>query len=75
MLLYGFGAMAARQEKLWLTDEQAREVAGAAVRAVYPAMCDNTYRDERLEGFLPSLRNYPMAGKSPQRFGVLLQYV
>jgi hypothetical protein len=60
ILLCGFGAIVAGQEKPWLTDEQAREVAGAAVRAVYPSPCYNTYRDERLEDFLPSLRRYPI---------------
>lgn len=62
LLLYGVGTIAASQEKPWLNDEQARDVAGSAVRAVYPAPCYNTYRDERPEGFLPGLRRYPIVG-------------
>ena len=62
LLSYGFQAVAIGQEKPWLTDEQARDVAGAAVRAVYPEPCYSTYRDERLEGFLPSLQKNPIVG-------------
>jgi hypothetical protein len=61
-LLFGFQDIAAGQEKPWLTDEQARDVAGAAVRVVHPEPCYSTYRDERLEGFLPSLRKNPLVG-------------
>lgn len=62
LLLNGFAAMAADQAKPWLTDEQARDEAGAVVRVVYPAPCYSTYRDERLEGFLRPLRTYPLVG-------------
>lgn len=62
LLLNGFGAMATGQAKPWLTDEQARDVAGAAVRIAYPAPCYSTYRDERLEGFLRPLRRFPIIG-------------
>ena len=45
----------------WLTDEQAREVAAAAIRSVYPRPCYSTYRNEHLESFLLSIRKNPLA--------------
>lgn len=62
LLLFGFRVGATPQEKPWLTDEQARDVAGAAVRAVHPEPCYSTYRDERLEGFLPRIQKNPIVG-------------
>lgn len=44
------------QAKPWLTDEKAREVAGAAIYAKYPAPCYSTYRNERLESFVLDVR-------------------
>src|SRR5262249_19308033 len=47
----------------WLTDEQARDTAAAAIRAVRPEPCYSTYRNERLESFLLSVRRNPTVGK------------
>ena len=44
------------------TDEQAREVATAAVHSVHPQPCYSTYRDERLESTVVSLRGNPIVG-------------
>src|SRR6266446_1816786 len=46
----------------WLTDEQARDVAAAAIHSVYPEPCYSTYRDERLESFVLSVRRNPIVG-------------
>ena len=41
----------------WLTDDEARKVAGAAVHSVYPEPCYSTYRDERFENIVFSVRS------------------
>ncbi len=46
----------------WLTDEQARDVAAAAIHSVHPEPCYSTYRKERLESFLLSIRQNPLVG-------------
>jgi hypothetical protein len=46
----------------WLTDEQARDVAAAAIHSVYPKPCYSTYRNEHLESFLLSIRKTPLVG-------------
>ena len=46
----------------WLTDEQARDVAGAAIHSVHPEPCYSTYRNERLESFVVSVRRNPIVG-------------
>lgn len=51
---------AAGQGAPWLTDEQARDLATATVHAVYPQPCYSTYRDERLESTVVSLRGNPI---------------
>jgi hypothetical protein len=51
---------AAGQAKPWLTDEQARDVAAAAIHPIYPQPCYSTYRDERHESFVVSLRRNPI---------------
>jgi hypothetical protein len=60
-LLFG-SQVGAAQETPWLTDEQARDVATAAIHAKYPEPCYSTYRDERLEGFVVNLRGNPIVG-------------
>src|SRR6266550_8701569 len=60
-LLFG-PQVAAGQATPWLTDEQARDVAGAAIHSVYPEPCYSTYRNERLENFVVSLRGSPIVG-------------
>lgn len=60
-LLLGFQTLAG-QATPWLTDEQAREVAEAAIHSVYPQPCYSTYRSERLESFVVSLRRNPLVG-------------
>lgn len=62
LLLYGFLATAAAQDKPLLTDDQARDVAGSAVRSEYPEPCYSTYRDERLENLVLSVRKNPIVG-------------
>ena len=57
-LLFGFQAAAAHAT--WLTDEQARDLAGAAIHSVHPEPCYSTYRNERLEGFVLSVRSNPI---------------
>jgi hypothetical protein len=54
--------IAAGQATHWLTDEQARDVAGAAIHSVYPEPCYSTYRNERLESFMVSVRRNPLVG-------------
>lgn len=46
----------------WLTDEQARDVAEAAIHSVYPEPCYSTYRNEHLESFVLSVRKNPIVG-------------
>jgi hypothetical protein len=60
-LLFGV-QVATGQATAWLTDEQARDVAAAAIHATYPEPCYSTYRDEHLEGFLVSLWKNPIVG-------------
>jgi hypothetical protein len=60
-LLFGLQA-AAGQATPRLTDEQARDVASAAIHAVYPEPCYSTYRNERLESFVISVRRNPIVG-------------
>ena len=63
MALLLFASRAARgQETPWLTDEQARAVAAAAIRPIYPHPCHSTYRNERLESLVVGLRRNPMVG-------------
>ncbi len=61
-MLLGFQAAAAGQETAWLSDQQAREVAEAAIHVVYPRPCYSTYRQENLESFVVSLRRNPLVG-------------
>lgn len=60
-LLFGLQA-AVGQATTWLSDEQARDVATAAIYSVYPQPCYSTYRNERLEDFVVSLRRNPIVG-------------
>jgi len=46
----------------WMTDQQARDVATAAIHSVYPEPCYSTYRNERLENVVVSLRRNPIVG-------------
>lgn len=46
----------------WLTDEQARDVAAVAIHSVRPEPCYSTYRNERLESFVLSVRKNPLVG-------------
>jgi hypothetical protein len=46
----------------WLTDEQARDIATAAIHPVHPEPCYSTYRNERLEDFVLSVRKNPIVG-------------
>jgi hypothetical protein len=46
----------------WLTDEQARDVAAAAIHSVYPEPCYSTYRYEHLESILLDVRKNPIVG-------------
>jgi len=50
------------QATSWLTDEQARDVATAAIHSVHPEPCYSTYRNERLESFVLSVRKNPVMG-------------
>jgi hypothetical protein len=45
-----------------VTDEQARDVAAAAIHSVDPRPCYSTYRNEHLESFLLSIRKDPLVG-------------
>jgi hypothetical protein len=56
------GSHAIGQATPWLTDEQSREVAAAAIHSRYPEPCYSTYRNERLEDFVTSLRRNPLVG-------------
>lgn len=49
----------------WLTDEEARKAAEAAVRSESPEKCYNTYRKEGLEGWVFSLRAEKIADQEP----------
>ena len=60
-LLFGF-QVAVGQLIPWLTDEQARDVAAAAIHSAYPQPCYSTYRNERLEDFVLSVRTNPLSG-------------
>lgn len=60
-LLIGLEA-ATGQAIPWLTDEQARDVAAAAIHPVHPEPCYSTYRNERLESFVVSVRRSPIVG-------------
>ena len=53
---------AASAQEPWLTDDRAREVAGAAIHSTYPKPCYSTYRDERLESFVLGVRKNQIAG-------------
>jgi hypothetical protein len=54
------GLPAAGEQATWLSDDQAREVAGAAIHSVYPQPCYSTYRNENLESFTLSVRKDPL---------------
>jgi hypothetical protein len=60
-LLFALQA-AAGQATPWLTDEQGRDVAAAAIHSIYPEPCYIMYRDERLESFVVSVRRNPIVG-------------
>jgi hypothetical protein len=62
ILFFLFAPLAAIGQTSFLADDQAREVAGAAIRPVYPEPCYSTYRDERLESFLYFVRVTPLEG-------------
>jgi hypothetical protein len=53
----------AAAQSTWLTDEQARDAAGAAIHVEYPEPCYSTYRKERLESWLLSVRKFPIVNK------------
>src|SRR6185312_15490156 len=59
ILLLGFQATEGRATP-WLTDEQARDVAAAAIHSVRPEPCYSTYRNEHLEDFVLSVRKNPI---------------
>lgn len=63
LVLYGSPVQVAGQDKPWFTDDQARDIAGSAIHSQDPEPCYNTYRDERLESFVLSVRTNPIAGK------------
>jgi hypothetical protein len=48
------------QSAPWLTDDQARDLAGATVHAEFPEPCYSTYRNESLEDSVFSLRRNPI---------------
>ena len=54
------GCQVAAAQATWLTDEQARDIAEAAIHSVYPEPCYSTYRNERLESFVLSVRRNPI---------------
>jgi hypothetical protein len=60
-LLFGVQS-AVGQATSWLTDEQARDVAKAAIHSVYPEPCYSTYRNEHLEAFVVSVRRNALVG-------------
>jgi hypothetical protein len=49
-------------QQAWLNDEEAREMAGATVRARYQENCYSTYRKEFLESWVLSERKEKLAG-------------
>src|SRR5271169_1066855 len=53
---------AAGQPTAWLTDEQARDLATAPIRSVLAEPCYSTYRNERLESSVLSLRKNVLVG-------------
>ena len=53
-----FALQAAFAQSTWLTDEQARDVAGSAIHSENPRPCYSTYRHKRLESSLLSVRKY-----------------
>src|SRR4051812_8499871 len=55
LLVFGL-RIAVGQTAPQLSDEQAREIAGAAIYTVHPEPCYSTYRDERLESIAFDLR-------------------
>ena len=63
-LLCGLQA-AVGQATSWLTDEQARDVAGSAIHSEYPEPCYSTYRNERLESFTLDIGRIPLIGDHP----------
>jgi hypothetical protein len=58
-----FRFQSAENRAAWLTDEQAREVAGATVHSVSPMECYSMYRNEDLEDRLLDVRKNPIVGK------------
>jgi hypothetical protein len=60
-LLFGLQA-AVGQATPWLTDEQAREVAAAAIHSAHPEPCHSAYRNESLEDSVITLRRDPLVG-------------
>jgi len=68
ILLIACATLATAQAKpgadrsLWLTDDEAREAASAAIEPIDPTPCYNTYRQEDLEGFLLSARKNRLVG-------------
>ena len=54
------GCQVAAAQAAWLNDEQARDVASAAIHSVYPEPCYSTYRREHLESFALSVRRNPI---------------
>lgn len=58
LLLLGF--QIAEDQATWLTDEQARAVAAAAIHFVHPEPCYSTYRNERFEDYVLSVRKNPI---------------
>jgi hypothetical protein len=52
----------AAQATPWLTDEQGREIAGAAIHGAYPEPCYSTYRLEHLESWVLSVRKKQILG-------------
>ena len=59
--LFGFQS-AIGQVRPLLTDEQARDVATAAIHSAFPEPCYSTYRAEGLESNVRSLRRNPIVG-------------
>lgn len=60
-LLFALQA-AAGQATPWLSDEQGRDVASAAIHSIHPEPCYSMYRNERLESFVVSVRRNPIVG-------------
>jgi hypothetical protein len=57
-----FALQTAFAQSTWLTDEQAREVAGSAIHLEDPRPCYSTYRVERLESSILRVRKYRVVG-------------